>query len=221
MPEGDILLCAGDITAKGERSTIDDFNQWIGELPYKATIVVAGNHDFCLEKSISKSERLLSNAIYLQDDFFEYEGIKIYGSPWQPEFYDWAFNLPRGEPLRKVWAKIPEDTDVLVTHGPPWGVLDEVPQRHSGHLGCEDLTARLDNLHVKLHVFGHIHSSYGIAFHPRDPDPNPIAQIPYHIDPLERTVIDNRILGTCYVNASICTEKYEPINAPIVVEIET
>ena len=81
--------------------------------------------------------------------------LKIYGSPWQPEFCGWAYNLPRGQALADKWAMIPDDTDILVTHGPPAGILD-------GDLGCLNLRRRVDELNLKLHVFGHIHYSWGV-----------------------------------------------------------
>ena len=88
--------------------------------------------------------------------------MKIYGSPWQPWFYDWAFNLPKnGFGLAAKWEGIPDDTDILLTHGPAFGILDTVDGRRHDNLGCELLTERLERLNVKLHNFGHIHTGYG------------------------------------------------------------
>jgi len=141
------------------------------------------------------------DVIYLQDSGCEIEGLRFWGSPWQPWFMDWAFNLPRkGEKLRAKWNLIPMDTDVLITHGPPYGVLDEVRPRMtawgpaeegSGHLGCEELAIRLAAVRPRVHVFGHIHDGYGI----------------------------HKQAGTTYVNASICTEEYRPTNPPIVIDL--
>ncbi len=97
LPEGDILIHAGDATVQGKFDEVVEFNRWLGTLPYKHKIFVAGNHDFLFEKSPEMARALMSNAYYLQDSFVVLEGLKIYGSPWQPRFHDWAFNLDRGE----------------------------------------------------------------------------------------------------------------------------
>jgi Icc-related predicted phosphoesterase len=126
---------------------------------------------------------------YLLDEELELEGLKFYGSPYQPEFCNWAFNLPRGPQLARKWAKIPDDTDVLITHGPPGGILDRVA---GGELvGCNDLRKRVKEINPKLHVFGHIHEAYG--WHWED--------------------------KTIFVNAANCDLGYNPINKPVVVEI--
>ena len=125
---------------------------------------------------------------YLQDRGVLIDGVRVWGSPWQPRFFDWAFNLDRGPLLAEKWALIPGDTDILVTHGPPFGTLDLTPR--GDRVGCEALAARLNDLRVRLHVFGHIHHGYGVV---------------------ER---GQRIS----VNASICDERYLPVNAPIVVD---
>jgi hypothetical protein len=95
----------------------------------------------------------------------DYEtSVKVYGSPWQPEFYNWAFNLPRmGWELGQKWTDIPENTDILITHGPAWGHLDTI-KGHSVPLGCELLAERIKILKPKIHVFGHIHTGYGYKF---------------------------------------------------------
>jgi len=87
------------------------------------------------------------------------EGVKFYGSPWQPRFFDWAFNLDRGEEIKKKWDLIPMDTDVLITHGPPYGILDLT---HEGEkVGCEELMKAVLRVQPKIHIFGHIHEAYG------------------------------------------------------------
>lgn len=101
--------------------------------------------------------------IYLEDSYTIIDGVKIYGSPWQPEFYNWAFNLPRnGAILECKWSMIPEDTDILITHCPPFGILDVVKKR-TDHLGCELLRNRIDIIKPKLNIFGHIHSGRGFG----------------------------------------------------------
>jgi hypothetical protein len=92
------------------------------------------------------------------------DNVRIYGSPWQPEFYDWAFNLPRnGEEMKAKWDAIPDNTDILITHGPPYGYLD-IPGGQSIRVGCELLRHRVDEIRPKIHVFGHIHGSHGYYY---------------------------------------------------------
>src|SRR5262245_57714244 len=124
MPPGDILVHAGDLTDLGDETDVVDFDRWLGTLPYPHKIVIAGNHDFLFERDPVRARRLITNAVYLQDSEVEVEGLRFWGSPWQPWFYDWAFNLARGEPLAAKWRLIPEQTDVLITHGPPAGICD-------------------------------------------------------------------------------------------------
>lgn len=190
VPEGDLLIHAGDITRQGALDDVQSFNEWLGTLPYRHKVCICGNHDFCFERQPEQARRLITNAVYLQDEAIVIEGFKIYGSPWQPWFFDWAFNLHRGAAIREKWELIPEDTDILVTHGPVYGILDRV--KSGERVGCEDLLERIKELtHLKLHIAGHIHEAYGTA----------------------------EMNGVKYVNASICTLSYEPDNAPLVVEL--
>jgi hypothetical protein len=154
-----------------------------------------GNHDFCSEELPLHTKKMLTNAHYLQDDSVVVEGIKFYGSPYQSWFHNWAWNFPKddgfhGYPFaKKTWAKIPEDTNVLIVHGPAYKVLDKCMDGRE--VGCPILRDRMLQLpQLKLAVFGHIHHSYGQT------DWNNIK---------------------C-VNAAICTEKYEPTNPVQVIE---
>jgi len=105
---------------------------------------------------------LLKNATcYLENSGVEIDGVKFWGSPWQPEFFNWAFNLPRGRRLAEIWALIPDDTEVLITHTPPYGILDRVDSGE--HVGCEDLRRALQRVKPKVHVFGHIHEDRGVV----------------------------------------------------------
>ncbi len=160
VPDGDILIHAGDITLHGELEAVEDFDRWLGTLPHRHKVVIAGNHDFCFQEKPERARPLLTNAVYLEDSAVTVEGLKVYGSPWQPEFGGWAFNLPRGPELAAVWGKIPDDTDVLVTHGPPAGFLDRT--NRGVHAGCADLLARVFQVRPRLHVFGHIHEAAGV-----------------------------------------------------------
>lgn len=198
MPEGDILLCAGDISSQGEVNTLASLNHWASTLPYKHKVLISGNHDFIFQDNPDLAKSLIPNWIYLKDEAVFLEGFKIYGSPWQPWFYDWAFNLHRGDPIREKWKLIPKDTDILITHGPPMGIMDEVQRWNSSacgpdieHVGCADLLDKVREIKPKLHVFGHIHEGYG----------------------------EMAKEGTIFVNASSCNRQYRPVNAPIVVEL--
>lgn len=176
LPGGDILIHAGDISNRGYRTEIQDFIKWFSTIEnYTHKIFIAGNHDFgCQDEVLAVEEllRLNPGSEYLYDDLFligdesdDYDDmVKVWGSPWQPEFYNWAFNLPRqGAELKEVWNMIPSDVDILVTHGPPHGHLDYVDYAKQ-NVGCELLRDRIDLIKPKIHVFGHIHSSYGYKF---------------------------------------------------------
>lgn len=197
VPDGDILIHSGDATITGTVEEINLFNAWFSSLPHKHKIFVAGNHDWLFERNNQFARTLLNTKIiYLQDSACEIEGLKIYGSPWQPRFYDWAFNLMRGREIAEKWKMIPNDIDILITHGPPNGILDEVPRKWGiENTGCEELRRRVDEIawfgKLKLHIFGHIHCGYG------------------------QTQIDN----IKYVNASNCDEQYNPSQPPIVVDL--
>lgn len=160
VPDGDILLHAGDLTRHGLLDEVDAFDAWLGRLPHPHKVVIAGNHDWCFERTPAEARRRLTNAVYLEDEAVVIGGLKVYGSPWQPRFFDWAFNLDRGPELAAKWALIPADTDVLVTHGPPDGILDLT--RRWLRVGDADLLARVREVRPKLHVFGHIHEAAGV-----------------------------------------------------------
>lgn len=165
-----ILVHAGDLTNIGEEKDIQSFLHWFQNIQgFEAKIFIAGNHDFTFQHKppflvnyINEENLSQSDCIYLEDSECMVNGVKFYGSPWQPWFCDWAFNLPRnGKELEEVWVKIPEDTDVLITHTPPFGILDKTPMT-KGNVGCEKLMERILVVKPKLHVFGHIHSARGL-----------------------------------------------------------
>jgi len=189
LPDGDVLVHAGDITKNGSIDAIREFAAFMQQAPHTHKIVIAGNHDFCFENELTgEAEEILrqSGVIYLRDSGVTIDGVKFWGSPWQPWFFDWAFNLQRGSELAEKWALIPEDTNVLITHGPPYEVSDCTIE--GLHVGCEELSKRIEQLHhLKLHIFGHIHEGYGIV----------------------------KLGGVTYANASICDVRYRPVNAPL------
>lgn len=164
IPHGDLLIHAGDITAIGEMDVLIDFNQWLGKLPHTYKIVVAGNHDFCFEKQPAKAQAVLTNAIYLNNSGCEIEGLKIWGSPISPispKFGgDWAFNVERGPEIRRYWEQIPANIDILITHCPPYGILDR--NEIGNNEGCKDLMDLIENhIRPRVHIFGHIHEAHG------------------------------------------------------------
>lgn len=161
VPDGDLLVHAGDLTRKGELDTLDDLDRWLGALPHRHKVVICGNHDFCFQEQPRAARSRITNAVYLEDTSVTLGGVTVYGSPWQPWFGGWAFNLPRGPELAAVWAKIPDRTDILVTHGPPAGILDRTFR--GDEVGCADLLARVLEVRPRLHVFGHIHEAAGRA----------------------------------------------------------
>ena len=190
IPEGDILIHAGDVSSRGEKREIDDFIEWFQSQPHKHKIFIAGNHDFFFEKANENNIKIeIPNVIYLNDSGCEINGLKFWGSPIQPEFFNWAFNRKRGEEIKKHWDLIPNDTDILITHGPPYNVLDKTTR--GDIVGCEELALKVAEIQPKIHVFGHIHESYGM---------------------LEKGKIT-------FINASVLNHKYIYANNPIVIEI--
>lgn len=161
VPDGDMLIFAGDMCSYGHRKEAKKFIKWMKELPHEHKVAICGNHDWPFARYMGFAEDNFSGTgiHFLLDSSVTIEGIKIYGSPWQPEFNNWAFNLHRGEELARIWKEIPDDTDILVTHGPPDGILD-----NCGGLpvGCADLRDRVLEVKPKFHIFGHIHTQYGI-----------------------------------------------------------
>ena len=160
VPEGDVLIHAGDMLRRGTLDELELFVTWLHAQSHRHRLVVAGNHDWCFAREPEQArQRLGDGVLYLQDAEVTIEGVRIWGSPWQPEFYAWAFNLPRGEALAEKWALVPSGVDVLVTHGPPHGYGDRT---WHGPQGCEALRAALPRIAPALHVFGHIHEDGGV-----------------------------------------------------------
>ena len=207
LPGGDILIHAGDFMNSGYNPTeAMEFFKWFDEIDnYDTKILIAGNHDRWMQDEPEEALGILTGyktIEYLQDEpctlYFDgpngdwpEDNIHIYGSPWQPEFYDWAFNLPRnGEEMKARWDVIPDNTDILITHGPMFGYLDLTLQGIRS--GCEFLRERLpDFTDLKMHICGHIHEAYG-----------------------EHEFVD----GKLFLNASVLNRRYEMQNRPIFIE---
>lgn len=187
VPAGDLLIHAGDHCNHGNSGEVKRFDRWLGTLPHPHKLIIAGNHDVPWYRQPGYARLWLHHAQYLQDSGTEVLGFKVWGSPWQPDFSHWAFYQERNSTrLAYIWEKIPDDTQILVTHVPPAGIMDLMTA--DGPSGCAQLLARIGQLkHLKLHVFGHVHGGYGR---------------------LERA-------GTTFVNAAICNESYQPVNSPV------
>jgi Icc-related predicted phosphoesterase len=192
LGSGDCIIHAGDISNLGKVGEIKDFLDWFSNTDYTHKIFIAGNHDFGFEVVQDIAPEYKEKGVhYLFDSEVVIDGVKFYGSPWQPEFYNWAFNLPRGEKLAEKWKKIPGNTDVLITHGPAHGMLDHTPQ---GELvGCKDLFNRVMEVQPKIHVCGHIHWAYG----------------------------QKNFFGVEFLNASVLNERYQYENEPIKIIFDT
>lgn len=217
-PPADFLILAGDILgnysmARGDQAELAQQLAELGRLNsffsnlkksglYKEVILISGNHDWVFEKQPSLARAVLTDIVYLQDEEIiidiNDQKLKFYGSPWTPWFWNWGFNFPDHNSnfhrafhhAKSCWRAIPDDTDILITHGPPRGILDKTYLGES--VGCPQLADRLKGLHqLKLHVFGHIHHSRGI----------------------------HQTFNTHYVNASLCNERYQPIQPVQVVSL--
>ena len=190
-----IIVHAGDVSSRGYRWEVEGFIKWYSSLPFKHKIFIAGNHDFIFEENPNAIQSLLEEypgLIYLQDSGIEIDGINFWGSPVQPRFHDWAFN--RDADIAEHWKLIPENTDILITHGPPYGILDWT-KRDRKSVGCPRLLEKIDELNVKVHVFGHIHEAYGVEEGP------------------------GLLARTKFINASYLDLMYDPVHEPIVIEI--
>jgi len=165
LPGGDILIHAGDFMGAGRDPTeLEDFVSWLASQPYNHKIFIAGNHDRILEEDPESALKIIKgfDVIYLQDSSCTIDGIKFYGSPWTPAFCNWAFQ-DYGD--INYYNNIPEDTDVLITHGPAYGVMDQYVMPTGGlsnNLGSEKLMDWIEENNPKLHICGHIHSGQGV-----------------------------------------------------------
>jgi len=200
IPECDILIHCGDMSGRGHRSEIINFLDWFVDQPAKSLALIAGNHDFLYEKDPTLARSILadyhfnegSNRHYLEDDLVVIGTLMIYGSPYTPYFFNLAFNLQRGEDLARKWSIIPDDLDILVTHGPPYQLGDRTERGEE--VGCHDLLTRIKQIRVQYHLCGHIHEC-GNQIH--------------------------KLGATTFMNCCICDLKYNPVNPPFVFEIFT
>jgi Icc-related predicted phosphoesterase len=199
LPGGNLLLHAGDISSMGYQHEVQQFCKWFNNVEnYDHKIFIAGNHDWGFQNNVEKIMEIVNSyktVNYIQDETIQVNNdgkmVNIYGSPWQPEFYNWAFNLPKnGVEIAAKWDTIPDNTDILITHGPAFGVLDTVAGKMWDNLGCQLLANKIKSIKPKIHVCGHIHSGYGYYF---DGD-------------------------THFINASVLNEAYQYTNKPITLD---
>lgn len=204
VPEGDVLVHCGDFTNRGTDAAFESFLTWFTAHPHEYKVFISGNHEEGLDKGATRPLKLnliqryldkYPNLTYLENSSVIINGMKFYGSPITPFFFDWAWNVHRGPAIAGFWKDIPDDVQVLITHGPAYGILDLVEDitARDPHQGCADLLERVNNLKdLKLHLSGHLHHQGG-----------------------QQTVVNGRI----HANAAICNDRYKPVNKPIVVEI--
>ena len=193
----DVLVHAGDWTARDSKTEIINFLQWFSLQDYKHLILIAGNHEKFIEFNQSWFNGIITtfpNITYLQDSEITIDGIKFYGSPYSNMFFNWAFMEEENE-LQHIWDKIPDDTNVLITHGPAYGCNDRINNAYGRdpHVGSKSLTKRKLSLQgtLKAHISGHIHQSYGV-----------------------------RNTGGCTnVCAAVLNENYKLVNSPITLEV--
>ena len=210
LPAGDVLVHSGDLTLDGERSVTLDFVDWFSDQPFKHKIFIAGNHDAWAEgNSDALQQYAMDKGVhYLQGSSIVIDDMTFWGSPYTPRFMDWSFMLSSADKAMRHWQSMPESVDVVITHGPPFGILDKLLVVNSDtdannadqldgifsnekNVGCRELFARVREVSPKLHLFGHIHEGYG------------------EIDKW----------GTRFINASTMNRDYRITNQPYVIDV--
>lgn len=202
IPECDILIHAGDESFRGLKSETENFAKWFNKQPATYKLWTPGNH------SVEFAEKYPQSLDWFYDhcpdgevlinESIELEGLKIFMSPWTPWFYDWAYNAGRDPNeaaarnipyIKQFWDMIPAGTDVLITHGPAFEILDRCPDGRK--VGCAELFNKILEIKPRVHICGHIHHSYG-----------------------EMSFLDTR-----YYNVSNCDERYQLTNPPTVIDL--
>lgn len=194
VPDGDVFIHAGDFSMRAQIQHVQEFARWMNSLPHKHKIVVPGNHDIaCETNSRSMTKDMFGSVVYLDHEYHQVEGIMVFGSPYTSAIAnpsDWSFDYPRGGHRGfRLWDQVlhGDRMDILVTHGPAYGILDRVLDPHFGedpHVGEKGISNIIEKHKPKVHIFGHIHEGYG---HVRESE------------------VD-------YYNVSVCTEQYKPTN---------
>lgn len=190
----DMIIHGGDLTSVGAIHEFNKFIYWFNNIDVDYKIMIAGNHDKGLDDPVNRYIILDmirgSNIHYLEDSGVEIEGIKFWGSPVTPPFMNWAF-MRTPEKIKPHWDAIPDDTDVLITHGPMYGVLDYTEINGAGSVGSKELVDAIERVKPKYHIFGHIHDMYGIK------------------------EVDNVI----HINASVLNGRYIPVRAGHIIDL--
>lgn len=201
VPDGDLLIHAGDLGMRTKAYEVVEFARWFNSLPHPNKIVIAGNHDMACEgRNRLWTCETFAPTIYLDHESCEVNGYRIFGSPYTSSVYEpspWFFDYPRyGERSKSLWAQIPKNLDILITHGPPYMIRDLVPEPNPGedpHVGDANLLARVRKTLPRLHIFGHIHEGHGHS--------------------------ENDLFTTQFYNVSVCDGAYRPVNPITVIEI--
>ena len=202
IPECDLLISAGDYSFKGEHHMVRDFHAWLNKQPAKHIISVQGNHEKLVEADFNGCKAMALEKCprvhFIDEGLVEVDGVKVWCSAITPWFHNWAWNRDLGPEIQQHWDLIPNGIDVLVTHGPPHGILDAVIkfngqkcEYEEENCGCPQLLNKVLEVKPKVHIFGHIHEGYGTLT--RD--------------------------GVLFINASICDQDYRPINKPTIFSI--
>lgn len=193
IPECDILISAGDYSYRGEPEVVERFHAWLNTQPAKHIVSVQGNHELWVEKHFEEAKQIALKVCprvhFIDEGLAEVEGLKVYGSAVTPFFCNWAWNRHSYE-IQEHWDKIPAGIDILVTHGPPYGIRDLVEYRME-HVGCPKLMIKIQEVKPKIHIFGHIHQGFGTQ----------------HFN------------DTTFYNAAICNESYKPVNPVTVIDL--
>ena len=187
---GDVLIHCGDMFNLGDEDQkhLRRIDAWFGRQDFELIICTGGNHDFVLEAALRSNAAPFDNAIYLQDQRHTHDGVVFYGAPWTPFLSTHAFYASDTD-LYDRWSRIPEDTDVLVTHTPPFSILDQ--SSRGMVLGCKHLANAIERVTPTIHCFGHVHAGAGL--------------------------LDTGT--TVFVNASSVNSDLDLIQEPVVVEI--
>jgi Icc-related predicted phosphoesterase len=192
LPQGDVLVFAGDMSEMGSLYECEAFINYFNSQPHKHKVMVAGNHDFAFEESHRLMLKDMVNGYYLDNEMITVNGLTLFGSPYSPKYGGWAFMQERGsEELIRTWSKIPDKCDIVMTHTPMYGYHDLTNE--GVFAGCVDLRNRMEKVDFKMHICGHIHEGYGST-----------------------QFNDNKLL----INAAICNRHNKAVNPPIEVEYD-